>query len=113
LGNYPTMGERVAELRAAGDTILLAQPSSRNREHRENWRKARYAERVMIDGTLVHPTSPHGTAHSYISYGCRGPMCAAAQRWVRDTGESKLPDSMMEGREAEDCLMFSDPRYTT
>lgn len=112
LGNFPTMGERAAQLRAAGNTVLLAKSTTaRQSEHSANWRRKRYAERVLIDGTLVHPSSPHGSAHSYISYGCRGPMCAAAQRWIRDTGESQLPDAVMEGREAEDCLMFNDPRY--
>lgn len=111
LRNFPTMSERAAQLRAAGDTVMLAKPVPRNAEHSENWRKARYAERILLEGYLVHPSSPHGSAHSYISYGCRGPMCSAAQRWLRDTGESKLPDDVMEGRDAEDCLMFNDPRY--
>lgn len=44
-------------------------------------RKARrLAQRVIVDGRLVHPDARHGKATSYGNYGCRCELCAAAWR---------------------------------
>jgi hypothetical protein len=41
-------------------------------------RARRLAERVMVDGRLVHPTAPHGSNSTYNSYGCRCIPCTDA-----------------------------------
>lgn len=41
-------------------------------------RARRLAERVMVDGRLVHPTAPHGSNSTYNSYGCRCIPCGDA-----------------------------------
>ena len=51
-----------------------------NTEYIAQTRKTRYAERVMIDGALVHPRARHGSGTSYISYGCRCMPCTEAHR---------------------------------
>jgi hypothetical protein len=42
-------------------------------------RKARrLAQRVSVNGRLVHPDAPHGKATAYSNYGCRCELCATA-----------------------------------
>jgi hypothetical protein len=39
------------------------------------------AERIRgVDGSLIHPCAPHGTAHGYNYYACRCSLCAMAMR---------------------------------
>ncbi|MEV6219881.1 hypothetical protein [Nocardia sp. NPDC051833] len=54
-----------------------ARPMSRADYERE-WRAARAAERVEVNGRLVHPSAPHGTASAYVAYGCRCEPCTTA-----------------------------------
>jgi hypothetical protein len=42
----------------------------------------RMADRVEVNGRLVHPTAPHGTANAYGNYGCRCWPCT--DKWVAD-----------------------------
>lgn len=35
------------------------------------------AERVLVDGHLIHPSAPHGTRNGYGFYGCRCSSCRA------------------------------------
>lgn len=45
-----------------------------------SWRTRRAAERVLVDGRLVHPHAPqHGTRSSYCNYSCRCEPCSEAQ----------------------------------
>lgn len=41
-------------------------------------RRRRYAERVEIDGQLVHPRATHGMPTAYALYGCRCDPCREA-----------------------------------
>lgn len=41
-------------------------------------RLKRYAERVEVDGRLVHPKATHGQASSYRNKGCRCQPCTTA-----------------------------------
>lgn len=41
-------------------------------------REQRYAERVEVDGRLVHPQCAHGTESAYKNKGCRCLPCTAA-----------------------------------
>lgn len=38
-------------------------------------REERFAERVMVDGNLVHPEAKHGTIGGYTNFGCRCEPC--------------------------------------
>lgn len=106
LHNFPTMAERTAELRAAG--AYIPRVSFSQSEYTTRWRHARQAERVLIEGKLVHPSAPmHGRLHSYLSYGCKGPMCSAAYKHYRATGETKLPHvSYLRPLTVDDCLDY-------
>jgi hypothetical protein len=43
----------------------------------------RYAERVLVDGRLVHPRCVHGKEKSYQGFGCRCIPCTAAHAAYR------------------------------
>lgn len=45
---------------------------------RRRLRRARRAERVLIDGRLVHPKAPHGTAGGMQNWGCQCDPCRTA-----------------------------------
>ena len=47
-------------------------------DYRRAERVARYAERELIDGRLVHPRAPHGTFSGYSYWGCRCELCTEA-----------------------------------
>lgn len=98
LHNFPTMRERTRQARA---TMPLT-----GREHNQRWRDRNYAARVWINGSLVHPTAAHGRHNAYTGYGCRGPMCADAQRWYRDTGESTIPEAREKHFTAQECAHY-------
>lgn len=51
-------------------------------------RAERGAERVLVEGRLVHPRATHGCASSYVNWGCRCVPCTSAhrenrRRWTR------------------------------
>lgn len=46
-------------------------------------RERRLAERVLVDGFLVHPRAPHGEEGAYQGYGCRCVECRAAHAAYR------------------------------
>jgi hypothetical protein len=103
------MSERQRALRKQGYAVLTQQSMV---DYRTAWRKRKYRERIVINNTLVHPLSAHGQLHSYLSYGCRGEMCAAAQLYYRDTGETKLPLQWRgTSPTMHDCATFTHPRY--
>lgn len=108
LKNFPTMRERTAQLRA---TRAINSPArSGNAESNRRWRERLYAERVVIAGMLIHPNAPHGRAHSYNSYGCRGPMCNAARLYYKRMGRGHL-DLPLDIRGSvqpspDDCVNF-------
>ncbi|MDF2969263.1 MAG: hypothetical protein K0Q93_3041 [Nocardioidaceae bacterium] len=43
-------------------------------------RQRRRAERVEVDGALVHPSAKHGTASGYGYFACRCPACTRNNR---------------------------------
>ncbi|BCF84563.1 MULTISPECIES: hypothetical protein [Rhodococcus erythropolis group] len=64
-------------------------------------RAARMAERVLIEGRLVHPRANHGTLSAYNNFGCRCLDCSARElerkkraRQPRPDGEWTRLDSM-------------------
>lgn len=70
-------GLRVADVREvlAGSTVSA--PSVR--PTREDVRARRAAERVLVDGRLVHPGAPHGQPSGYTHWMCRCVPCSASQ----------------------------------
>lgn len=100
LGNYPTMRERVKDLRKS-ISLPLTSPES---QYSSAYRERNYAQRTRIDGYLVHPNRIHGRVNTYVSYGCRGPMCRDAQNWYRVTGETELPLARYQSRTSEECV---------
>ncbi|WP_194829258.1 hypothetical protein [Nocardia sp. XZ_19_231] len=71
-------------LAAAGDLDALRSPADpaepvSELERLRAWRAARVAERVEIDGRLVHPDAVHGTASGYSVYSCRCEECTTAK----------------------------------
>lgn len=75
------------------------------------WQHARYAERVKVNGNLVHPDSAHGQLRSYTSYGCRGPLCYATQRHYAATGETTFPGVGSGPCSLDDCVNFTSEVY--
>ncbi len=51
-----------------------------SRRKHETHRQRRMAERVLIDGRLVHPRAPHGTTNGYSYYSCRCTACTDSWR---------------------------------
>lgn len=52
---------------------------SQEATYRAERRRLKAAQRVLIDGRLVHPDAPHGTASSYANFMCRCEPCTDAQ----------------------------------
>lgn len=46
--------------------------------YQREWVAARSAERVAVDGRMVHPDAPHGTGNGYSAYRCRCELCTTA-----------------------------------
>jgi hypothetical protein len=46
-----------------------------HRVAKQGVRAERYAERVLVDGLLIHPAATHGRFASYTNYGCRCVPC--------------------------------------
>ncbi len=116
LGSFPTMKERLAELRALGELKVADDIHARRRteaqaQHAATWRKARLAERVELGGYLVHPRNEHGRIHAYTSLGCRGPMCYAAWKHYTSTGECGLPNTALQVFSPEDCVLYVSDTY--
>lgn len=116
LGNFPTMKERVDELRASGAMKLADELRARHRAEAQArsaavHRKARLAERVELNGRLIHPGNTHGRINTYTALGCRGSMCYAAWRHYSTTGEGRLPEAVSELFSAEDCALHVSARY--
>lgn len=103
LRNYPTMRERLNSLRKTTGLRLTTTGADRS----SSYRMRRYAERIVIDGYTVHPDPVHGRVTSYISFGCRGPMCRDAQTWYRDTGEAALPKARERKCTVDECVTYS------
>lgn len=47
-------------------------------ERVRSYQRARLAERIEVDGVLVHPNAPHGTVSGYNYWGCRCLSCSTA-----------------------------------
>ncbi|MFI7524535.1 hypothetical protein [Nocardia salmonicida] len=85
MSNY--LDDYRAALAAEGDPDSLDpshQPTDTTKRadkvgYMREWSAARYAERVEIDGRLVHPHAEHGTASAYSVYGCRCEECTTAK----------------------------------
>lgn len=108
---FPTMTERTRALAAQGllPNFPEFQPKSTSHAQAEanrRYQRSKQAERVLIDGALVHPTSSHGRLTSYNVYGCRGAMCRAAQRHYRQTGLTSLPNALRNTYTMYDCLDY-------
>lgn len=68
-GKYPTyakLGCRCTECR----TAMTA--------YRKQYVEERAAERILIEGRLVHPTATHGKYTTYGNYSCRCEPCTDA-----------------------------------
>jgi hypothetical protein len=53
--------------------------SAKNVEFVTRWKTARRAERVLVNGRLVHPHAPtHGENSTYNNYGCHCGPCEEA-----------------------------------
>jgi len=50
-----------------------------HRVYNAELRAKRMAERVLVNGRLVHPKPKHGTTNGYFHYGCRCVDCTAAR----------------------------------
>lgn len=116
LKNFPTMRERTAQLRAAGELKhieVLQQSTQQGRKVASitAWRQRKYAERVPLEGRLIAPTGAHGRLYAYISLGCRGSMCYAAWRHYRITGERALPGAFAVEFGPEDCATYCSDVY--
>lgn len=70
-----------------GSKMTTEQRKQYLREYKAKQREERYAQRVLIDGKLVHPDAPHGSQHAYSAYGCKCVPCtdnnAREQRELR------------------------------
>jgi len=75
--------------RVLDGTLRHAQPERRKRTNpnknanHKALLERRHAERVLIDGRLVHPDATHGLNSSYAGYGCRCIPCSAAHTVAR------------------------------
>jgi hypothetical protein len=49
-------------------------------EQRPDRYRRRMAERVLVDGCLVHPKAPHGKKSGYVHWACRCTPCIVANR---------------------------------
>lgn len=111
LRNFPTMRERAEQLakqpvmRALVERVEIRRRNS-NANSIRRYRERQYAQRVEIDGVLVHPHARHGYLTSYNVFGCRGAMCLASQRHYRRTGESSIPEARERDYSPEDCLDY-------
>lgn len=85
----------------------LSESSRRNRA----WQHARYAERVLVNGNMVHPDAPHGQLRSYTIYGCRGPLCYAVNRHYAVTGKTTFPPAGAQQFNMNDCITFASDVY--
>lgn len=106
LAAFPTMTERAAALKERNQ--LVARQTKTPTEYSRDRRVRNRAERVLLNGYLVHPNTDHGTVNAYTSYSCRGPLCRAAQRWYRETGDSVHPWAHMRRQSAEDCVRYTE-----
>jgi len=53
-------------------------------------RAKRKAERIEVDGRLIHPDAPHGTDYAYTDFGCHCVPCSAAHaKALADTRRKK------------------------
>lgn len=93
--------------RSLSDESLLS-PGSRNTRR---WQHNRYAERVEVDGYLVHPSAAHGQLRAYTAYGCRGPLCFITQKHFSLTGETSLPELRGQHLNMYDCAEFTHDYY--
>lgn len=84
---------------------------SRGARNTRRWQHERYAERVEVDGYMVHPTAPHGQLRAYSAYGCRGPLCFFTQKHFGITGELCLPELNGVHLNMYDCVEFTHNYY--
>lgn len=49
------------------------------RKRNLKYRNKHYAERILIDGKLVHPNAPHGTLGGYNYWGCKCEKCSECE----------------------------------
>lgn len=84
---------------------------SRGSRNTRRWQHSRYAERILVDGYLVHPTAAHGQLRAYTAYGCRGPLCYITQRHFANTGELSLPELKDMHLNMYDCVDFTHDEY--
>ena len=110
------MRERADELRRAGmmtvpDTQRRAKRAVKQAAAASKWRNERRAERVLLNGHLVHPNAPHGRLGTYTTFSCRGPLCYAAWRHYKVTGECFLPDALYGRFTAEQCATHRSDVY--
>lgn len=84
---------------------------SRQAQNMRRWQHARYAERVLMSGRLVHPDAAHGQLRSYTSYGCRGSLCFVTWKNYSLTGETVLPIVGNQQFSAHDCVTFESDIY--
>jgi hypothetical protein len=84
---YPTYEiSRVTTLNPASVNEILAKfcPTfTPEEEDKPDRYRRRMAERVLIDGELVHPEAPHGKKSGYVHWACRCTPCTVANRGTR------------------------------
>lgn len=121
LDNFPTMRERTDELTAHGQVPTVPRRVSRKSSSRSSlspaklaantlYRHTRYAERVLLNGVLIHPGDRHGCLTKYNVYGCRGAMCRATHNHYRRTGQTSLPSALKTNYGAHDCATYEQTR---
>ena len=55
-------------------------------------RASRWAERILVDGRMVHPDAPHGTTTGYAHWGCRCIPCGDAQSLYKAMAKRALDE---------------------
>ena len=77
--NYANLGNVIGN-QLNSSTRKSKAPSETRTERLRRRRVENRAERVEIDGRLVHPRAKHGTDHGYFYYGCRCEPCTERHR---------------------------------
>lgn len=75
------------------DGLSKAELNERRKKKRAETKEANRAERELIDGVLVHPYAPHGTAHGYNWFGCKCRPCKDSQNRHGKTSRDRRKDA--------------------
>lgn len=80
IGNFVNVSHTVVleVLRAHGVKVAPQQQAFKGISEKALRREQRRAQRVMVDGRLIHQDAPHGTDFAYTDYGCHCKPCQLA-----------------------------------